>query len=168
MVAASRQWFEGDAFPGRVMVWVATVILLTAVFFFVGREVFTHPSTSHRLSPFLLLAFSFIRTLLCLTFLVVIISCARRYWNRPSRFIQTFSINSYNIYLVHFFFVIGLQDGLKALVGGPPAAKAAIVFLLVLPFSYGLSWVINRFPRGSVSLYCCELIIHCVGRYIGL
>jgi hypothetical protein len=32
--------------------------------------------------------------------------------------------------------------------GGPPMAKAGIVFLLTLLLSYGISRLINRFPRG--------------------
>ncbi len=168
MYADSRQWFEGEAFPGRLMVWIAAAMLLTAGFFIVGREVFSDPSNSHRLSPLLLLTFSFIRTFLCLAFLVVFVASARRFWNRPSRFIQNVSANSYNIYLVHFFFVVGLQGSLEMWAGGPPMGKAAIVFVLALPFSYGLSWVIDRFPRGFVSFLIALFVLHCVGRYIGL
>jgi hypothetical protein len=166
--AASRQWFAGDAFPDRLTAWITMAILLTLAFFVAGREIFAHPSTSHRLPFLLLLAFSFIRTFLCLTFLVLIIAYSRKYWNRPSRFNQNLSVNSYNIYLVHFFFVIALQSGLTDWRGGSPTAKAGIVFLLALPFSYGLSRVIDRFPRGFVLFLVALFLFFCVGRYMGL
>jgi peptidoglycan/LPS O-acetylase OafA/YrhL len=119
-------------------------------FFLVGRDVFAHPSDSNFLPPGLLLAFSVIRTFLCLTFLVVFVAYARIYWNRPSVFNQKLAANSYNIYLVHLFFIVPFQNMLMIWPGGPAMAKMAIVFLLVLPISYGISRLIDRFPRGVV------------------
>ena len=148
--AYSRQWFEGDEFPRRLFIWVPIGVLLTVGFFGIGQDVFAHPLTSHQLPPGHLLAFSFIRTLLCLGFLVIFIAYARNYWNRPSRFNQNLAANSYNIYLSHIFFVVFLQDVLMIWPGGPALAKAAIVFLVALPISYVISRLINRFPRGFV------------------
>jgi glucan biosynthesis protein C len=95
-------------------------------------------------------AFSFVRTSVCLTFLVIFIAYARKYWDRPSRLNQILAANSYNIYLSHIFFVVFLQDVLMVWQGGPAPAKAAIVFLVALPVSYGISRWIDRFPRGFV------------------
>jgi membrane-bound acyltransferase YfiQ involved in biofilm formation len=139
VVASSREWFAGDEFPQRLFIWVLTGLLLTAGFFIIGRVVFAHPATSDQLSSVLLLAFSFIRTLLCLAVLVILIAYARRYWNRPSGLNQALAANSYNIYLVHIFFVTALQDILMVWPGGPAMVKAAIVFLVALPISYGIS-----------------------------
>jgi len=148
--AYSRQWFAGDRFPGRLSILVPIGLSLTAAFFLVGRDVFAHPLDSNLLPLGLLLAFSVIRTFLCLTFLVVFVAYARIYWNRPSAFNQKLAANSYNIYLVHLFFVIPFQNMLMIWPGGPAMAKMAIVFLLVLPISYGISRLIERFPRGFV------------------
>jgi glucan biosynthesis protein C len=150
MFAYSRQWFGGNEFPRRLLIWVPIGVLLTVGFFIIGQDIFAHPLTSHQLSPGRLLAFSFIRTLLCLGFLVIFIAYARRYWNRPSRFNQNLAANSYNIYLSHIFFVVFLQDVLMIWPGGPALAKAAIVFFVVLPISYVVSRLIDRFPRGFV------------------
>jgi glucan biosynthesis protein C len=148
--AYSRQWFAGDRFPGRLSIWIPITLLLMTAFFLVGRNVFAHPSDSNFLPPGLLLAFSVIRTFLCLTFLVVFVAYARIYWNRPSVFNQKLAANSYNIYLVHLFFIVPFQNMLMIWPGGPAMAKMAIVSLLVLPISYGISRLIERFPRGFV------------------
>jgi glucan biosynthesis protein C len=162
--AYSRQWFAGDEFPRRLLIWVPIGILLTAGFFIIGQDVFAHPLTSNKLAPGLLLAFSFIRTLLCLAFLVIFIAYARKYWNRPSGFNQNLAANSYNIYLSHIFFVTFLQEVLMLWPGGPAVAKAVIVFLAVLPISYGISRLIDRFPRGFVIGFIVLLVVALVGR----
>lgn len=166
--AYSRQWFAGDEFPGRLMIWVPVSILLTAGFFMIGQDVFAHPSTSHQLSPMLLLIFSFTRTFLCLAFLVLFIAYARKYWNRPSRFNQNLSSNSYNIYLAHMFFVSFFQGLFMTWQGGPALAKAGIAFVLTLPLSYGISRLIDRFPRGFALGLVALFIFFCIGRYIGI
>jgi glucan biosynthesis protein C len=148
--AYSRQWFGGNEFPRRLFIWVPIGVLLTVGFFNIGQDVFAHPLTSHHLPPGHLLAFSFIRTLVCLVFLVIFIAYARKYWNRPSRFNQNLAVNSYNMYLSHIFFVVFLQDVLMIWPEGPALAKAAIVFLVALPISYIISRLIDRFPRGFV------------------
>ncbi len=148
--AYSRQWFVGNRFPDHLSILVPIGLSLTAAFFLVGQDVFAHPLDSNLLPIGLLLAFSVIRTFLCLTFLVVFVAYARTYWNRLSVFNQKLAENSYNIYLVHLFFVVPLQNMLMIWPGGPAIVKAAIVFLLVLPISYGLSRLIERFPQGFV------------------
>jgi peptidoglycan/LPS O-acetylase OafA/YrhL len=148
--AYSRRWFVGKEFPQRLSLWIPVGILLTLGFFLFGQDVFIHHQDSHRLSPGLLLGFSAIRSSLCLALLVIFIAYARKFWCSPSPLNQKLSENSYNIYLVHIFFVVFLQDVLMIWPGGPPMAKAAIVFLLVLPISYGISRLIDRFPRGVV------------------
>lgn len=148
--AYSRRWFSGDQFPGRLSVWLPAVLLLTVCFFVVGQSVFAHPLTSHTLSPTLLLAFAFTRTFLCLAILVLLIAYGRRYWSMPSTVNQKFAHNSYNIYLVHLFFIITFQEIMMVWQRGPAMAKASVVFLAVLPFSYGVSRLIDRFPRAFV------------------
>lgn len=148
--AYSSQWFAMDEFPHRLLIWIAIGVLLTVGFFGIGQDVFSYPSTSHKLPLGLLLAFSFTRTLLCLAFLVIFIAYAYKYWSRPSRFNQNLAANSYYIYLSHIFFVVPLQEVLMLWPGGPAMAKAAIVFIAALPMSYGISRLISRFPRGFV------------------
>jgi glucan biosynthesis protein C len=157
--AYSRQWFAGDRFPGRLLIWIPIGLLLTVAFFSVGQDVFGHPSDSNLLPLGLLLAFSLVRTFLCLAFLVVFVAYARTYWNRPSVFNQKLAANSYNIYLVHLFFVYPFQNMLMIWPGGPAIAKVAIVFLFVLPISYGISRLIDRFPRVFVGGFIVLFIL---------
>jgi glucan biosynthesis protein C len=157
--AYSRQWFVGDAFPRRLLIWIPIGALLTVGFFIVGQEIFAHPFSSNDLAPGPLLAFSFVRTLVCLAFLVIFIAYARRYWNRPSRSNQVLAASSYSIYLTHIFFVTILQDILMIWPGGSAMAKAGIVFAVALPMSYGVSRLIDRFPRVFVGGFVALLII---------
>jgi hypothetical protein len=162
--AYSRKWFAGDQFPHRLFIWVPIGLLLTGGFFIIGRDIFAHPLTSNKLPPGLLLAFSFTRTLLCLTFLLIFIAYARKYWNQPSRFNQAFAANSYNIYLSHIFFVSFLQDVLMVWPGGPAMVKVAIIFFIVLSISYGISRLIDRFPRGFVIGFLVLFIFAFIAR----
>jgi glucans biosynthesis protein C len=165
VVASSKEWFAGDEFPKRLFILVPVGLILAAWFFVVSREIFTHPTTSDRLSWLLLLAFSFVRTSLCLAVLVILISYARRYWNRPSGLNQALAANSYNIYLVHIFFVTMLQDILMIWPGGPAMVKAVIVFLVALPISYGISRLIDRFPRGFTLVLLAIFIFVLIVKY---
>lgn len=162
--AYSRQWFGGNEFPRRLFIWIPIGVLLTAGFFSVGQAIFAHPLTSNKLAPGLLLAFSFIRTLVCLAFLVIFIAYARRYCDSPSKLNQAIAANSYNIYLSHIFFVTFLQDVLMVWPGGPPMVKAGIIFLVVLPISYGISRLIDRFPRGFVIGFIVLFIFAFIAR----
>jgi glucan biosynthesis protein C len=162
--AYARQWFAGNEFPNRLFIWVPIGVVLTAGFFIIGQDVFAHPLTSNKLAPGLLLAFSFIRTLVWLAFLVIFIAYARRYWDSPSRLNQAVSANSYNIYLSHIFFVTFLQDVLMVWPEGPPMIKAGIIFLVVLPISYGISRLIDRFPRGFVIGFVVLFIFAFIAR----
>lgn len=162
MFAASRQWFDGDAFPGMPAVWAAAAALLAIAFFATGGEVFAHPATSYRLPALLLLVFSIVRTLLCLAFLVLIIAFSRRYGSSPSRASRGLARHSYSIYLAHLFFVMGFQGGFTEWTAGPPAAKAAIAFPLVFALSYGLAWVMDRFPRAFAAFLVALFVLFCI------
>jgi len=162
--AYSRQWFMMDEFPHRLLIWIVIGVLLTAGFFGIGQDVFSHPSTSHKLPPGLLVAFSFTRTFLCLAFLVIFIAYASKYWNRASRFNQNLAANSYYIYLSHIFFVVPLQEMLMLWPGGPAMVKAGIVFLVALPISYGISRLIDRFPRGFVIGFIVLFVLAFIAR----
>jgi glucan biosynthesis protein C len=157
--AYSRRWFAGNEFPQRLSLWIPLGMLLTLGFFLVGRDVFIHHQDSHWLSLGLLLVFSSIRSSLCLALLVIFIAYARKFRSRPSPLNQKLSANSYNIYLVHIFFVVFLQDVLMIWPGGPPMAKAGIVFFLALLISYGMSRLIDRFPRVFVGGFIVLFIL---------
>jgi len=146
--AYSRQWFAGDEFPRGLSIWVPVGLLLTLGFLVMGQRIFSNPATPHQLSAGLLVPFSLLRSFFCLAFLVMFIAFALQYRSSHFPFNQNLAANSYNIYLIHLVFVVMFQDILMVWPGGPPMAKAGIVFLLALLVSYGISRLINRFPRG--------------------
>jgi glucans biosynthesis protein C len=152
-LAFSKRWFEGESFPGSPAAWVLAGLVLTCCFFFIGRGVFGHPTDSNLLSPALLLGFAVVRSFLCFTILAMLVVLARRYGGRPNRLNRGLSVNSYNIYLVHIFFITFFQDVLMIWPGGPPIVKALFIFLAVLPISYGISKVIDRFPKAVVTFF---------------
>lgn len=101
-----------------------------------------------RLSAGLLLAFAFVRSFLTVSLLIVLVSAGARYWNRSSGFDRQLSETSYNIYLIHIWFVVAIQEALMAWTGGPALAKLAIVLVVGLALSFVMSkWVIGRYPR---------------------
>ncbi len=69
---------------------------------------------------------------------------------------------SYNIYMVHIVFVTIFQEVFTLWSGGPPMAKAGIVFVLTTLMSIGLSSLIKRFPRGFVGFLVALFILAAV------
>jgi peptidoglycan/LPS O-acetylase OafA/YrhL len=163
IAAYSGQWFSNDKFPGRLSLWIPVGIILTVAFLLLGQGEFSHAATSDRSSPPILLAFALVRTFLCLAFLATLISLSLRYGSRPSKWVQNLADHSYNIYLVHIFFVVALQDTLMVWQGGPALVKAALVALVALPLSYGASKLIKRFPYVVVGLVVALFLAKFIG-----
>lgn len=157
--AYSKRWFVDGKPLDYLKFWAVATVLLTIGFLPFAQVVFANPTVSHTLSPGLLLAFSLTRSFLCLAFLVTLMSYALQYWNSPSPFNQKLAAHSYNIYLVHFIFVIIFQEFLMLWQGGPPIVKAGIVFLLSILISIGISSLIKRFPRGFVGFLVALFVL---------
>jgi glucan biosynthesis protein C len=145
--AASKKWFADGQPPGRLGIWLSVTLLLSIALLAVGQAVFANPDTSHHLPAGLLLALALIRSYLCLSVLVVFVSYAIKYWNKPSPFNQRLAASSYGIYLTHITIIVPLQRALMMWSGGPALIKAGIVFFLGLAVSYGASLLIRRFPH---------------------
>lgn len=59
---------------------------------------------------------------------------------------------AFDIYLVHPFLVVGLQEALVPWTGGPVAVKIAIVFLVALALSFAIArWILARHARAFVG-----------------
>jgi hypothetical protein len=83
-----------------------------------------------------------------LSFLGTFTAFASRRWNHPSPLSSELAANSYNMYLVHYVFVMTLPLLLSAWVAGPLLVKFGIVALSTVLLSYGISkYVIKQFPR---------------------
>ncbi len=151
LYACARQWFARAAFPGRPAVWGLGCLVLGLGYLGVGQGVFTHPADSQTLSPALLAAFALVRSFFGLAGLGLLAAFALRYANRPLGLNQELAAHSFNIYLVHLFPLVILQDMLEIWPGGPILVKVGLEYGVTLLVSYGASRLIHRFPRGFAA-----------------
>ena len=136
--AFSRRWFANGHGLGRLTIWGPVCFLLSIGYLIVVQKALSGPTRE------LAIAFAFSHSFLCLAFVVVLISFARRYWNRPSNIGQRLASNSYNIYLVHLPVVVTFQLLLTSW-QGPALVKFAIVAVCSVVLSYEISRrVINK------------------------
>ncbi len=143
--AFSRRWFANSHGLGRLTTWGSACFLLSIGYLIVVKKALATPTRE------LAIALAFLHSFLCLAFMVVLISFAWRYWNRPSTIGPRFASNSYNIYLVHLPIVVAFQLFLAGW-QGPALAKFAIVGIGSVFLSYGISrHVIKKSPLLAVT-----------------
>jgi glucan biosynthesis protein C len=142
--AFSKRWFASTHGLGKLTTWGLACFLLLIGYLIVASKILAGPTRE------LAIAFAFSQSFLCLAFVVVLVSLARRYWNRPSAIGQRLASNSYNIYLVHLPIVVAFQL-LLAGWRGPAFVKFAIVAIGSVLSSYGISqYVIRKSPLLTV------------------
>lgn len=153
--AFSRNWFVKDNnFPGHPLLWISICIILCLGF---GVVVIMNMSNLSNLilnkpNTGLLIMSVILRSFLRETFLIVFVSIAFRYWNRPHKINETLAANSYNIYLVHLPLVVVLQSLLFELAGASSLVKFGIVSSLSFLMSYAISrYAIKPHLRLSVA-----------------
>ena len=145
--AYSKNWFSNGKQIGNLNLWIPATILLSAAFLVVGQDIFQNPLTTTALSPAYLLVYAALRSFLLLTITFMVCSLGVRYFNRPSKTISTVANNSYNIYLLHIFFVSTFQDILM-IWSVPIEIKIAMVFGVSLLISYSISrWIFKKTSR---------------------
>jgi glucans biosynthesis protein C len=145
LYAHSRNWFTAVNPLGRLAIWAPAAFVLASVFVLLGQDMFLNPAETPGLSPAYLLLFASVRSFFLMSLVVAILLFASRYFNRPSRFIQTVADNSYYIYLIHIFIVFFLQDVLMVWPQGPVELKILSVCLVSFSMSYALSrWVFKK------------------------
>jgi glucan biosynthesis protein C len=145
--ASTKNWFVDGRQIGKLSLWALTTILLSAAFLIVGQNVFQNPLASTALSPAYLLLYAAVRSFLLLSVIITVCSLGVRYFNRPSNVISSIANNSYNIYLLHLFFVSTFQDILMFW-QGPMEIKIALVFGISLLISYSVSrWIFKKTGR---------------------
>jgi glucan biosynthesis protein C len=146
--AYSRQWFTSGKDLGRPGVWGLICFLLMVANLLVGRSMSRAAEPSMGLQISLLLLYP----LWTLSFLGLFTAFASRRWNRATPRGRERAANSYNMYLVHYLFVMTLPLLLSAWAAGPALAKFAIVALSTVLLSYGISkYVIKRHSRVVVG-----------------
>jgi surface polysaccharide O-acyltransferase-like enzyme len=68
-----------------------------------------------------------------------------RFAQSPNRILDSFSVNSYAIYLLHYAVVTWLQYAMLH-ASLPPLAKAAAVFLGAVGLSWSIAAIVRRIP----------------------
>jgi glucan biosynthesis protein C len=160
--AQSRGWFADGKPLGSLTLWGALSAVLAVAYLVFGQPMFADTAGTANLTVGYLLVFAFLRSFLLLSLLVVFASFGVRYWNRTSSLDRQLAAASYNIYLVHFFIVVGLQAALLKWIGGPVPVKIAFVFLAALSLSLAFSrWVLARHSRAFV-IAIMALFVFCL------
>jgi len=153
-----NQWFQNDhSFIERPWVWIISCGLLAALYL-LSIDILMNDPTLLWLG-----IYSIARSLLCVTSLVVILSLARRHWNKTSTLGRLLSGYSFNVYLIHLIFVVMLQ-WLMLGFAWPGIAKWIFISILSLIVSYAIChYVIDRSPRifavGFLSLFISIIFI---------
>jgi glucans biosynthesis protein C len=162
LYAKSHGWFAEGKPLGSVTLWGAISSVLAVAYLLVGWPVFADTAGTANLSVGLLLVFAFLRSFLLLSLLVVLVSFGARNWNHSSGLGRQLSATSYDIYLTHFWFVVGIQAALLKWTGGPVLAKVLIVFVAALALSFTISrWVLARHSR-AFALVILALFVFCL------
>jgi len=142
--AYSRRWFTGGKDLGRPWVWGLVCFLLMVATMLVARSMTRAVEPSMGLQ----LAFVVLYPVWTLSFLGAFTAFASRCWNHATPLGRELGANSYNMYLVHYVFVMLLPLLLSAWVGGSVLVKFGIVALATVLLSYGVSkYVIKPYPR---------------------
>jgi glucan biosynthesis protein C len=161
LYAYSRKWFAGGKEFGQPWAWGAICFVLTVATMLVARSLTRAAEPSQGLQ----LAFAVLYPLWTFSFLGVFTACASRRWNRATSLNRRLAANSYNMYLVHYVFVLTLPLLLSVWAGGTALVKFGIVSLLTILLSYGVShYVIRPYPRlvviglGGLSVLLAVLV----------
>ncbi len=142
--AYSRKWFAAGRDFGRPWVWGLICLLLTVANMLVGRSLIRTAEPSLGLQ----IALVAIYPLWTFSFLGVFTAFASRRWNQATPLNRKLAANSYNMYLVHYVFVLTLPLLLSVWAGGTALVKFGIVALLTILLSYGVSYyAIKPYPR---------------------
>jgi glucan biosynthesis protein C len=142
--ASARKWFVGGKDFGRPWVWGLICFLLMVFNMLVGRSM----SRTTEPSIILQIAFVVLYPLWTLSFIGVFTAFASRRWNSAGLLGRELAANSYNMYLVHYVFVMTLPLLLSTWIGGPVLVKFGIVALATILLSFVISkYVVKPYPR---------------------
>jgi glucans biosynthesis protein C len=156
------RWFSDNKSLGSLALWAVICGLLTVIYLLIGRPVFTDTIGKANFSVGFLLGFAFLRSFLLLSFLVMFVSFGVLHWNRSSAISRRLSATSYDIYLTHYWFIVGIQAALLNWSGGPVLFKVTLVFVIGLGLSYAISWwVLARHSRAFVVFFLA-LFVFCL------
>lgn len=144
--AFSKKWFINGKKPGHFIFWI--ILSIGLMYFQVKGLALLRTNFSIGLA----LSWVLMRTFLVFTVLLALISFGIKYWNSPSKINRQLAANSYNIYLLHMFFVVVVQLLLLEWLSISIFIKFGIVTLSTIILNYLASqYAIRPFPKLSVA-----------------
>lgn len=148
-----REWFIQMDIPFNFNAWISLALLLTILFFITGQNIFNNIDTSNTFSPLYLLIFSLIRSFLLLSYLIVFLSLAIKYFNKKNSIINKIADVSYEIYIVHIFIVGTFQMIFTRFGMIPVAVKICAIFIIGTCISYAFGkFILYKFPKISAGV----------------
>lgn len=139
--------------PFNIRIWLILSILFTVLFFISGQDFFNKNDFSNTLSPLYLFIFSLIRSFLILSYLILTLLVADKFFTKKNVFIKKISVVSYEIYLVHLFFIVAFQITLLHFKMIPVSVKIFTAFFLGTIASYFFGkYTIYKYPKISATI----------------
>ena len=145
-----KEWFIKNDLPFKLNQWISIALLLTILYFIIGHDVFKNIDISNTLSPIYLLFFSLVRSFLLLSYLIMFLSLAMKYFIRKNTILTKIADVSYEIYLVHIFIVGGFQVMFKRYASIPVVVKICTIFIIATFISYFFGkYTLKKYPKIS-------------------
>lgn len=153
----SKKWFTNGKDLGQPWIWGLICFFLMAVNMAIGRNMTREVEPSIGLKS----AFVVLYPLWTLSFLYMFTAFASRRWKRATPLSRELAANSYNMYLVHYVFVMTLPLLLGNWIEGPGLIKFGIVALATILLSYTFSkYIISRYPWSvMIGLICLNTLL---------
>ncbi len=158
--ASYRGWFDKQGVPFNLNFWIFVSLLLTILFFITGQDFFTKIDISNTLSPLYLFVFSLIRSFLILSYMMLALLLANRYFSAKNKYIEKVSDVSYEIYLVHLMLVVTFQVIFQHFNFIPVTVKIIAVFILGTITSYFFAkYTIYKFPKIIAVIFILGFVL---------
>jgi len=145
-----KQWFKSGRVPGHFIVWTVLSIGLMVC------QSKTRVILRGHFSFGFAFGWVFMRTFLVFSVLLTLISFGIKHWNGPSAVSRKLAANSYNIYLLHMFFVIVFQLALLKWADISIFVKFGLVAALTILLNHAIS---QHAIRPSPKLSAAGMIV---------
>ena len=142
--AYSGKWFTAENFPHSIGTWIPVCLVSLGIYTYLNFADIDLPQTTEFFIT------SLVRSILCLSIFIVLVSLTAKYRNKPSTLDQSLAANSYIIYIIHYpihamFAALLLQWPSRIMV------KFWVVYAATCILSYLISnYVVKPHPRLSV------------------
>jgi len=151
ILAFKWRWIERGKFPGHHKTWIFAFAIVFAAYYYSYFLMMT--AGSDDMEKLFGLLMWFCLNFFTITALGLSVSIGVRYLNRQTPFNKTMAVNSYNLYLSHYIFVIVFQLAFLTLPGIPVFLKFGLVSILsICCGSVIAQFLIKPYPKGTIAL----------------